>query len=248
MDASDVLASALTSNVEEKAARLNAEMAGMATPGLLRAVFQDVFPGRVALVSSFGADSAVLLHMAAQIDKAVPVLFIDTGVLFEETLTYRDRLIAQLGLENVTTLKPKPALLAAEDPETFLWARDPDRCCHIRKVLPLAEALSSYDAWITGRKRFQAATREGLPLFEAEDGRIKINPLAAWTPAKIKAYCESFALPSHPLIEKNYFSIGCIPCTSPVKPGEDARAGRWRGRNKVECGLHTAPLPAATDV
>lgn len=234
--------------VAEKAAQLNAELAGLDTPELLRVVIEDLFPGRIALVSSFGADSAVLLHMTAQIDKTTPVAFIDTRVLFEETLAYRDKLISHLGLENVTAIGPKPALLAEEDPETFLWASNPNRCCEIRKVLPLAEALAGYDAWITGRKRFQAQTRDALAVFEPKDGHIKVNPLARWTAARIKDYFETFALPSHPLVAKNYLSIGCIPCTSPVKPGEDARAGRWRGREKVECGLHTLPLYAGADI
>jgi phosphoadenosine phosphosulfate reductase len=232
----------------EKAARLDAELAGLDTPEFLRVVIQDLFTGRIALVSSFGADSAVLLHMAAQIDKATPVLFIDTQVLFEETLAYRDKIVTHLGLSNVIALTPKPALLAAEDPETFLWASNPDRCCQIRKVLPLADALDGYDAWITGRKRFQGPTRGTLALFDSEDGRIKVNPLAHWPAHRILDYLDAFNLPRHPLVAKGYLSIGCIPCTSPVKPGEDPRAGRWRGRAKAECGLHTLPLYAGADI
>jgi phosphoadenosine phosphosulfate reductase len=232
----------------DSAARLDARFAGMDAHELMRIVIEDVFPGRVALVSSFGADSAVLLHMVAQIDKTTPVLFIDTRVLFAETLAYRDELVTHLGLSNVTTIGPKPALLAAEDPENFLWASNPGRCCEIRKVLPLAEALEGYDAWISGRKRFQAYTRNGLAVFESEGGRIKINPLAPWPADKIRDYLDTFDLPRHPLVAKNYFSIGCIPCTSPVRPGEDPRAGRWRGSSKVECGLHTLPLYAGLDI
>lgn len=241
------MAEAAVLGAAEKAARLDAELAPLDTPALLRTVIEELFPGRIALVTSFGADSAVLLHMTAQIDKATPVLFIDTHVLFEETLAYRERLVAHLGLENVIVIDPEPTLLAAEDPENFLWASNPDRCCEIRKVLPLAGALDSYDAWITGRKRFQARTREALALFEAEGGRIKVNPLAPWTASQISGYLDTHALPRHPLVAQNYLSIGCIPCTSPVKPGEDARAGRWRGRGKIECGLHTKPLDAVAD-
>jgi phosphoadenosine phosphosulfate reductase len=232
----------------EKAARLDAEFAGTDTPDVMRAAIKDLFPGRIALVSSFGADSVVLLHMAAQIDRGTPVLFIDTQLLFKETLAYRDTLVAHLGLTNVIALTPKPDLLAAEDPENFLWANNPDRCCEIRKVLPLAEALEGYDAWITGRKRFQGQTRVALALFEGEAGRIKVNPLAHWTAAEVTDYLDAFALPRHPLVAKNYLSIGCIPCTSPVKPGEDPRAGRWRERAKAECGLHTLPLYAGADI
>ncbi len=232
----------------DSAAQLGAKFASLDTPELMRCVIEDLFPGRIAIVSSFGADSAVLLHMAAQIDRTTPVLFIDTRVLFAETLAYRDELVTHLGLSNVITLEPKPALLAVEDPENFLWASNPSRCCEIRKVLPLTEALEGYDAWISGRKRFQAHTRGSLALFEAEGGRIKVNPLAHWPAVKIRDYIEDFDLPRHPLVAKNYFSIGCIPCTSPVKPGEDPRAGRWRGSSKVECGLHTLPLYAGLDI
>ena len=176
------------------------------------------------------------------------MLFIDTRVLFAETLAYRDELVALLGLSNVITIGPKNALLTAEDPENFLWADNPGRCCEIRKVLPLAQALEGYDAWISGRKRFQAHTRGSLALFKSEGGRIKINPLAHWSAFKIRDYLDAFDLPRHPLVAKGYFSIGCIPCTSPVKPGEDPRAGRWRGSGKVECGLHTLPLYAGLDI
>jgi phosphoadenosine phosphosulfate reductase len=214
---------------------------------LLRFSIEDLFPGKIALASSFGADSAVLLHMAAQIDKALPVLFLETGVLFPETLAYRDRLVELLDLRNVISIAPSRARLAAEDPETFLWSSDPDRCCEIRKVIPLAEALEGFDAWITGRKRFQAATRAALPLFETEEKRIKINPLANWSGTRILAYLDAHELPRHELVAKGYPSIGCIPCTSKVKPGDDPRAGRWRGKAKVECGLHTQPLANALD-
>lgn len=223
-------------------ARVVERLAALDTGRFLRLVIEDLFPGRIALVSSFGADSAVLLHMVAGIDKALPVLFIDTGVLFPETLAYRDDLVARLGLANVITLGPSPERLAQEDPESFLWAKDPDRCCHIRKVLPLAEALEGYDAWITGRKRFQAGTRASLPVLEADGDRIKVNPLAHWSAQDIEAYLDAHDVPRHPLIAKNYLSIGCIPCTTPVKPGEDPRSGRWRDKGKVECGLHTQAL------
>ncbi len=224
------------------AARVATKLAALETTRFLRLVVEDIFPGRIALVSSFGADSAVMLHMIAGIDKALPVLFIDTGVLFPETLAYRDTLVSGLGLSNVITLGPNRDRLAEEDPESFLWASDPDRCCHIRKVLPLAEALEGFDAWITGRKRFQSGTRASLPLLETDGDRIKVNPLADWTMQEIDAYLATHGIPRHPLVAKNYLSIGCIPCTTPVRPGEDPRSGRWRDKGKVECGLHTQAL------
>jgi phosphoadenosine phosphosulfate reductase len=230
------------------ASRLAERFFALETQKLLRFAIEDLFPGRIALVSSFGADSAVLLHMVSEIDRATRVIFIDSLRLFPETLAYRDRLIAQLQLTNVATVKPDEAPLAAEDADNFLWARHPDRCCELRKVLPLANALKDFDAWITGRKRFQSVTRTALPLFEADGARTKINPLAGWTQGEIDEYFATHGLPRHDLVAKNYFSIGCVPCTSPVRPGEDVRAGRWRGRGKTECGVHIAALDAGADI
>ena len=228
--------------------RLEDRFAKVKASSLLRLAIEDLFPGRIALVSSFGADSAVLLHMVSEIDKKTPVVFVDTGQLFEETLAYRDTLVSRLGLENIIVAEPEATALAAEDPEKFLFASDPDRCCEIRKVLPLGKALEGYEAWITGRKGFQSATRAGVPLFEAEGERVKINPLVGWSASDILAYIGKAGLPSHPLVAKGYPSIGCLPCTSPVRPGEDSRAGRWRGRGKTECGIHSEPLSAGQDI
>ncbi len=229
---------------EANLARLSTEYAALTPQQLLAIAIQELFPGRIALVSSFGADSAVLLHMISDIDKAIPVLFIDTLHLFEETLAYRHELVACLGLTNVQTIQPDPDALQKADPEKFLWASDPDACCHVRKVVPLTAALTPYDAWISGRKRYQAETRASLPLVEMENEKIKLNPLAAWTMADVDAYLEEHHLPRHSLVAQGYPSIGCVACTSKVKPGEDPRAGRWRGHGKVECGIH---LPNSLD-
>ncbi len=230
------------------ASRLGKRFAAMEAGSLLRLAIRDLFPGRIALVSSFGADSAVLLHMVASIDRATPVIFVDTGHLFPETLEYRDELTALLGLTDVRSIQPSQDDLATLDPERFLWASDPDRCCEIRKVAPLARAIEGYEAWITGRKRFQSSTRASLPLFEAEGERVKINPLAGWDASELIAYLDRHALPRHRMVAKNYASIGCIPCTSPVRPGEDPREGRWRGRGKTECGIHLGILNAGSDI
>ena len=144
--------------------------------------------------------------------------------------------------------EPHAETIAEEDPEKFLFASDPDRCCEIRKVRPLAEAMEGYDAWITGRKGFQNATRATLPLFEAEGERVKINPLVGWSATDVLDYIAEAGLPRHPLVAKGFPSIGCLPCTSPVKPGEDERAGRWRGRGKTECGIHVGALDAGADI
>jgi len=230
------------------ASRLEMRFAQLKAASLLRLAIEDLYPGRIALVSSFGADAATLLHMVAQIDKATPVIFVDTGQHFPETLAYRDDLVAHLGLANVIVAEPKTETVTQEDPEKFLFASDPDRCCDIRKVRPLAEAMEGYDAWITGRKGFQSELRSSLPLFEAEGERIKINPLVGWSASDVLKYIADAGLPRHPLVAKGFPSIGCLPCTSPVKPGEDERAGRWRGRGKVECGIHLGPLYAGSGI
>ncbi len=220
---------------------LNKRYDGAAPRDILRGMIHDEFPGRVALVSSFGAESAALLHLISEIDRSAPVVFLDTGKLFGETKKYRDQLIDLLGLTGVRSVKPDPVALAARDPKGVLWSQNPDACCALRKVEPLERALAPFDAWFTGRKAFQAATRATLPVFEIENGRIKINPIVRWTKTDLDAYFTAHDLPHHPLEADGYLSIGCMPCTSRVEPGEDARAGRWRGSDKVECGIH---LPA----
>lgn len=196
------------------------------------------YPGETALVSSFGAEAAVLLHMVAQLDRTLPVLLVDTLLLFEETLAYQRSLATLLGLENVQHIRPDPQDLATLDAEDDLHRRDPDACCVIRKVAPLDRALRRYAVTISGRKRFHGATRARLDVFETDGRQIKVSPLADWTPRDIAAYLDTHALPRHPLVARGYPSIGCAPCTTRVAPGEDIRAGRWRGTEKVECGIH----------
>jgi phosphoadenosine phosphosulfate reductase len=206
---------------------------------LLRPLIEHEFRGRIAVVSSFGAESAVVLGLVAAIDRRTPVIFIDTGKLFGETLRYRDRLIAKLRLEDVRALHPDPHQLTAADPAGVLWHSDPDRCCALRKIAPLAAALRGFDAWISGRKRYHGAGRTRLPLFEPDDpGRVKINPVAGWSRNRVEAEFAARDLPRHPLEADGYLSIGCMTCTDRVRPDEDPRAGRWRGRDKTECGIH----------
>jgi phosphoadenosine phosphosulfate reductase len=217
---------------------LNLRYGDLDAKAVLDAAIHEVFPGRVALVSSFGAESAVLLHMAAAVDRDLPVIFLDTGKLFGETLRYRDALVARLGLRDVRTVNPATPAIAAEDADGFLFHRDPDRCCHLRKVAPLARTLEGFEAWITGRKAFHGATRADLPVFDSDGARVKINPLAAWDRPAVDAYFACHDLPRHPLQADGFLSIGCYTCTDRVAAGEDARAGRWRGRDKTECGIH----------
>lgn len=220
------------------AAHLDRRFRGRNAHEVISAAVETLFRGRITLVSSFGADSAVLLHLLSEVDPSTPVTFIDTGQLFDETLAYRDELAARLGLTAVRSVAPNAERLARLDPEKFLWQSNPDLCCRIRKVAPLAEALGDYPAWISGRKRFQNAFRAELPVFEADGAKIKVNPLANWSSQDVKDYAAAHDLPEHPLVKHGFLSIGCMPCTSRVKPGEDARAGRWRGLNKTECGIH----------
>ncbi len=223
---------------------LNARFAGVEVGAMLRELFAEGTLGRVAVVSSFGTESAVLLHLVAQADPGTPVIFVDTLKMFQETLDYRQELTRQLGLSNSSVVQPDPAMLAAKDENGLRWSWDPDGCCEIRKVEPLRRAKQGLDAWISGRKAFQSVTRQNLPRFEIEDGRLKVNPLGDWTKADLDAYFEAHDLPRHPLEAKGYLSVGCEPCTSTVKPGEDPRAGRWRGWDKVECGIHSLNNPA----
>lgn len=211
---------------------------GFSGSELLRPLIRQEFPGRITLVSSFGAESAVLLHMVAQIDPETPVIFLDTGRLFDETLEHRDRLVDALGLRDVRSVQPRAHDTENLDPRGALWEYAPDLCCQIRKAEPLERALQGFQAWITGRKRFHGATRSSLPSIEMADWRVKVNPLADWSPDNVAAYMNDHNLPAHPLVDLGFPSIGCAPCTSPVRDGGDVRSGRWAGEDKTECGIH----------
>ena len=232
------------SEIVDDVAELNAKLRDASPQEILRAAV-DRYGDKLALVSSFGSESAVLLHMAAQIDPNITVLFLDTGMLFGQTLDYRQRLAAQLGLTDVRDLRPQYQDLAIHDPSANLWQTDTDACCNIRKVLPLDRALAGYEGWITGRKRFQGGDRLRLKVVEQGDKQVKFNPLANWSKEQIDAYAAEHNLPAHPLVEFGYPSIGCWPCTKPVEEGQDIRSGRWAGQDKTECGIH---LPHATPV
>ncbi|KQN31183.1 phosphoadenylyl-sulfate reductase [Sphingomonas sp. Leaf38] len=211
---------------------------GVSAQDMLRELLAGELRGRIAAVSSFGAESAVLLHMVAQVDVDVPVVFTNTQKMFGETLAYRDELAERLGFTDLRVFRPDPRLLAIKDKTGLRWSYDPDGCCDLRKVEPLRRALAPFDSWISGRKGFQSGTRTALPRFEEDEGRLKINPLADWDKAKLDAYFAEHQLPRHPLEAQGYLSIGCAPCTTKVAPGEDPRAGRWRSFDKVECGIH----------
>ena len=225
-------------SLAERAARLADDLAGASAEAVLTRVLGDPTLGRVVLLSSFGADSVVLLHLVAGIDRTVPVLFVDTEMLFPETLAYQREVAAALGLTDVRHVAPDREATFLRDGDALLHRRDPDACCALRKVEPLERALAPFDAWITGRRRDQGGARAMLPPVEAADGRLRINPLADWTRGRMHAQLDALDLPPHPLVARGFRSIGCAPCTTPVAPGEDDRAGRWRGRDKDECGIH----------
>jgi phosphoadenosine phosphosulfate reductase len=211
-----------------------------ASPGaVIEAALKTIGRERLALVSSFGTESAALLKVMADVDPAIPVIFLDTGWLFEETLAYRDTLIAALGLRDVRSIKPLEETLSREDPDRELWFSNPDACCRIRKVEPLARALKPFSAWINGRKRFQGGVRADIAVVEQDGSRLKFNPFANVSRAEIEAIYQTAKLPPHPLVASGFMSVGCMPCTSRTSADEDARAGRWRGRPKAECGIHT---------
>ena len=225
--------------IETRARRLNAACGAEEAIDVLERAIRVEFPGRIALVSSFGAESAALLHLVSEVDPATPVLFLETGKHFAQTMDYRKKLARDLGLTNVRDIAPAGAELSTNDPTGDLWRRDPDACCAIRKVAPLKNALAGFDAWITGRKQFHGGARLALPVFEASGGQIKVNPLARWDRPRVEAYFDAQDLPRHPLVGQGFPSIGCWPCTKPARSDEDVRAGRWRGGDKTECGIHS---------
>ena len=229
------------------ATALDHELANAAPSDVIAAARHSVAPGRLAVVSSFGAETTALLKLIAEADPSIPVLFLDTGWLFPETLAYRDALASLFGLSDIRVHTPSNCTLAERDPDQNLWSNDPDACCHIRKVVPLAEALRPFDAWINGRKRYHGQERQRLPLVESDGKRLKFNPLAHSSRQDIERIFAAHALPRHPLEAHGFSSIGCMPCTSRTLPGEDPRAGRWRGRGKTECGIHAKPATTDSD-
>jgi phosphoadenosine phosphosulfate reductase len=237
-------------NVESPLAQSRADVLDLqlrdAHPREILAAAVREYGDSLALVSSFGAESAVLLHLIAQVKPDLPILFLDTGMQFGQTLDYRKTLAAHLGLTDVRDQRPHYQDLATGDPDNKLWQRDTDACCHIRKVLPLDRALGEFDAWITGRKRFHGGDRLRLRVVEESEGKLKFNPLANWTKRELDAYVAEHDLPTHPLVAQGYPSIGCWPCTQPAESDEDVRAGRWKGLEKTECGIHVARAPGAT--
>lgn len=213
------------------------QYAGIEGRDLIAQVVRD-YPSRVALLSSFGAESSVLLHMVSEVAPNLPVIFLDTGKLFPETIAYRDQLVRELGLTNLHIVAPDEADLSRTDPAGDLNGRDTDLCCHIRKTVPMARVMENFDVMISGRKRFHGAARSDLQFVSEQDGKLKVEPLAAHSAFDLANYMQKHHLPSHPLKLLGYHSIGCMPCTTLGGSIEDPRAGRWQGSEKTECGIH----------
>lgn len=231
----------LAENLTHQAVDVLSRTAELSAGDFLTTMLQHEFKDEICVVSSFGAESAVLLHMVAQIDPTTPVIFLNTGKLFGETLRYRDRLQTLLGLTDVRSIGPHPTDLAEKDSNEDLWQKNNDMCCHIRKNLPQERALKGFRAVLTGRKRFQTSQRGSMQRIEIDDeaaARLRINPLADFTLEDLQAYLETHNLPKHPLVKDGYLSIGCMPCTDKVKEGDDYRSGRWSEQDKEECGMH----------
>lgn len=226
--------------------QLNARYQHSDALDILRDALETTWRGRIAVLSSFGTEAAVSLHLAARINPAIPVLFLDTGRHFAQTEQYLRTLVERLKLTDVRALKPDLEETRAEDADGYLWQRDADACCALRKVRPLARALTGFDALVTGRKRFHGGARTDLPVVEQVADGLRINPLANWSAEQIQAYFQAHDLPRHPLAEMGYASIGCWTCTAPAYGGGGLRAGRWPGQDKTECGIH-APAPRVTD-
>ncbi|NNU15772.1 phosphoadenylyl-sulfate reductase [Parvularcula sp. ZS-1/3] len=223
---------------EDCARRLAREFHGADAEAILDHAIRHAFTEEIALVSSFGAESAVLLHLASRVDPSVPVVFLDTQKHFAQTLSYRRKLASKLGLTDVRDIRPDGGEAAEIDPHGDLWRRDTDACCDLRKVRPLKTALDGFGAWVTGRKAFHGGERVSLPAFEWNGKHFKVNPLVSWSRDDVASYMELHEIPQHPLVEQGYPSIGCWPCTRPVGDGEDVRAGRWSSSDKAECGIH----------
>lgn len=223
---------------EQQLATLNAQFATATPLKVLEFAAKQQFIGDIALVSSYGAEAVILLHLVSLVDNNLPVIFVDTGKLFGETKRYRDKLNQQLNLTNIISFKGDADEIKAADPKGILWNKDTAACCEVRKTRPYQRAIKPYAALITGRKRFQSNTRAELEIFELANGQVKINPLANWGLDELKNYIIDNGLPRHPLVADGYLSIGCMPCTDKVESDAEYRDGRWSGQQKTECGIH----------
>jgi phosphoadenosine phosphosulfate reductase len=228
-----------TLDLARESARLEA-----ASPEERLAFAVETWGADLLFTSSFGAQSAVLLHLWSRVARGLPVTFIDTGFLFPETLAYRDALADRLGL-SVQVLRPD--IEHASFVERYgrdVQRTDPDFCCGLNKVAPLAPLKERARAWVSGLRRDQSATRAGVAILEEDGHLVRVHPIATFTKEDVAAYLAKHALPEHPLVARRFLSIGCAPCTRAVEDGEDERAGRWSFSQKTECGLHASRVAA----
>ena len=228
------------SETTEEDLKAIAEEFAQASPKVILSWALDLFGSEVALATGFGVEGCVLVSMLAGIDRTARLFYLDTDLLFPETHALRGELEARYGVHferRATRLSLSRQAVAYGEK---LWERHPDECCRLRKVEPLRETLSGLRAWITGIRREQSPRRAAARVVErdAQFGVVKINPLAGWSARDVWEYIKQNDVPHNPLLDQGYRSIGCVPCTTPIQIGEDPRAGRWRGTNKIECGIH----------
>jgi phosphoadenosine phosphosulfate reductase len=227
------------SRLNDRADVLNADYGALPSLELLDVMINNIFKGKIALVSSFGTEAALLLALVAEVNPKTPVIFLETLKHFPETLQYRDKLTKLLKLKDVRNIEPDPSAILAADPKGDLATRNPNACCYLRKVVPLEQALSGFEAWINGRKKIHGGQRSDLQTLEHDGRRIKINAIVGWTAQMIDAEWEKRNLPEHPMVPFGYTSVGCKPCTALPSQGGGMRSGRWAQFDKQECGIHT---------
>ena len=221
----------------DKLNKLNLDL-GLMTPKKILEKSLDIFEDKIAYVCSFGTESAILLHIISQIDKTFPVILLNTHFLFDQTLTYKKQLISHLELENCKEIFPKKNDLEKFDSDNSLWKTNIEKCCEIRKVIPLDSELKNYDAWVSGRKNYHQGERKNLKPYEINNKKIVVNPLINFKADDIDKYFYKYNLPRHPLYSDGYLSIGCTNCTQKSSNINDPRSGRWASEMKTECGIH----------
>ena len=217
---------------------LNSKFANGEPISILEHSILNLFKNKIVYVCSFGTESAIILHLISKISKDIPILILNTHFLFEETIKYKDDLLKLLGLRNCHEVFPDDKLLKKFDSDNDLWKTEVDKCCNLRKVLPLEKSLTNFEAWISGRKTYHLAERKNLKAFEIINKKIVVNPLFKSSKDFVENYFLLNELPKHPLVAKGYLSIGCKHCTIKTNNIKDLREGRWSDKTKTECGIH----------
>ena len=217
---------------------LNSKFADGEPRSILEHSILNLFKNKIAYVCSFGSESAIILHLISKISKDIPIIILNTHFLFKETIEYKNELLKLLGLRNYREVFPDDKLLKKLDSNNDLWKTEADKCCNLRKVLPLEKSLTNFEAWISGRKSYHLGERQNLKAFEIINNKIVVNPLFKSSRDFVENYFSLNELPKHPLVAEGYLSIGCKHCTIKTKNIRDLREGRWSDKTKTECGIH----------